>query len=143
MPRHQLADGVYHVTARGTGGIPIFVHDLDRLDFLSLVDRARRRFDCRCSAYCLMGTHYHLVLESTRENLSTGMRWLNGTYAQRFNRRHERRGHLLQRRFSVWIVRDDTHLAATLEYVFENPVRDGLCAQVGDWPWAARLPTSS
>ena len=50
MPRNHLADGIYHITARGTGGIAIFDHDLDRLDFLSFVGRARRRFSWICSA---------------------------------------------------------------------------------------------
>ena len=138
LPRRQLEDGVYHVTARGSGGMDLFDHDLDRLDFLGLLERAVRRFGWACSAYCLMTTHYHLVLESTRERLSRGMHWLNGSYSQRFNQRHRRRGHLFESRFSAWVVHDERHLEATLAYVLENPVRAGLCVRPEDWPWTGR-----
>lgn len=136
-PRNQLEDGIYHVTARGTGGIPLFVADIDRVDFLQLFRAALTRHAWLCHTYCLMGTHYHLVLEATRADLSLGMHWLNGTYAHRFNLRHHRRGHLFESRFSAWVVHDDHHLEATLSYVVENPVRAGLCAEPSAWPWSA------
>lgn len=136
-PRSELEDGTYHITARGAGGIPLFAEDVDRLDFLGLLERAVGRFSWTCSAYCLMSTHYHVVLEARRADLSRGMRWLNGTYAQRFNGRHQRRGHLFAARFSAWVVHDERHLEATLRYVLENPVRAGICRLPEDWPWSA------
>ena len=136
-PRSELEDGLFHVTARAVDGTPLFAEDIDRLDFLGLLERAVRRFGWTCAAYCLMGTHYHVVLEARRMDLSAGMRWLNGTYAQRFNRRHERRGHLFGTRFSSWVLHDERHLEATLSYVLENPVRAGLCTTTTDWPWSA------
>ena len=66
----------------------LFETDLDRLDFLKLLRFTIVAFDWHCRAYCLMGTHYHLVLETTREQLSNGMRKLNGDYARRFNKPH-------------------------------------------------------
>jgi REP element-mobilizing transposase RayT len=42
-----------------------------------------------CHAYCLMGNHYHLLVQTPEPNLSVAMRQLNGLYTQRFNRRHE------------------------------------------------------
>jgi putative transposase len=115
----------------------LFVDDLDRLDFLQLLRSTVDVYGWRCHAQCLMGTHYHLVLESTREQLSDGMRRLNGCYARRFNRRHGRRGHLFEERFSAFVLRDEPHLAAAVEYVLQNPVRAGLCGQAIDWPWSA------
>jgi putative transposase len=64
------------------------------------------------------------------------MHRLNGLYAQRFNRRHTRKGHLYEERFSAWIVLDEEHLENTIEYVLENPVRAGLCARAEDWLWS-------
>ena len=87
-------------------------------------------------AYFLMTTHYHLVLETPLARLSRAMHRLNTAYAQRFNRRHDRRGHLFESRFSSWVIRDDGHLGATCEYVLGNPVRAGVSDAVGDWPWA-------
>jgi putative transposase len=137
VPRSQLADGVFHATARAVFGSNLFDDDLDRLDFLHLLRTTAARFDWRCHAHCLMGTHYHLVLSSSRERLSDGMRRLNGAYARRFNKRHGRRGHLFDERFASFAIDDERHLEAAVEYVLQNPVRAGLCADAREWPWTA------
>jgi REP element-mobilizing transposase RayT len=136
-PRGQLEDGIYHVTARGNGGLSIFLEDVDRLDFISLLHSAAVRFEWLLHVYCLMTTHYHLIVETTRTQLSGGMERLNGSYVRRFNHRHERRGHLFSGRFAAYLIRDDRHFEAACRYVLENPVRAGLCEAPGDWPWSA------
>jgi len=65
------------------------------------------------------------------------MQRLNGNYARRFNKRHGRRGHPFDERFASFVIRDDHHLAAAVEYVLQNPVRAGLCEHASDWRWAA------
>jgi REP-associated tyrosine transposase len=125
------------VTARAVFGTALFENDLDRIDFLQLLGSTAALLEWRCHAHCLMGTHYHLVLEATQARLSEGMRRLNGSYARRFNKRHGRRGHLFDERFASWVIRDERHLEAAIAYVLENPVRAGLCAQAEDWQWAA------
>jgi putative transposase len=137
FPRSQLEDGYFHVTSRGAGGARIFVVDLDRLDFLHLLESTTNSFGWRAHAHCLLGTHYHLVLEATREMLSAGMKRLNGVYALRFNRRHARKGHLFAERYSSYMLRDDRHLEAAVEYVLQNPVKAGLCDHARDWEWSA------
>jgi REP element-mobilizing transposase RayT len=80
-----------------------------------------------------MGTHYHLIVEAARERLSDGMRRLNGVYALRFNRRHGLKGHLFEARFSSFVLRDNQHLTAAVDYVLQNPVQAGLCREAVDW----------
>jgi REP element-mobilizing transposase RayT len=137
MPRRALPDGYFHVTSRGNRGTRIFLEDLDRLDFLDLLQSTATLFAWRAHAHCLMGTHYHLVVEATRDRLSEGMRRLNGVYALRFNRRYGLRGHVFETRFSSWVIRDEQHLTAAVEYVLANPVRAGLCREPRDWQWSA------
>jgi REP-associated tyrosine transposase len=136
-PRCELPDGYFHVTSRGNRGVHIFLEDVDRFDFLHLLGSVVETFKWRVHAHCLMGTHYHLIVEASRERLSDGMRKLNGAYARRFNRRHGFKGHLFEERFSSWFVRDEQHFAAAVHYVLDNPVRAGLCQHAGDWQWAA------
>jgi hypothetical protein len=69
------------------------------------------------------------------------MRQLNGTYAQRFNRRHGRVGHVLQARFHATLVARDAHLLALAAYLPLNPVRAGLCAEPEEWPWSSYRAT--
>jgi REP element-mobilizing transposase RayT len=136
IARSQLGDGFFHATARAIRGAILFETDLDRLDFLKLLRFTTVAFDWHCRAYCLMGTHYHLVLETTREQLSNGMRKLNGDYARRFNKRHGWRGHLFAERFASFALDDEQHLHAAVEYVHQNPVRARLCDRAADWPWS-------
>ncbi len=97
IPRSQLPEyGFFHVTARGVGGIFIFLDDWDREAFRVLLAQVVEMFVWRLHAWCLMGTHYHLLVEGPRDQVSAGMHRLNGLYAQSFNRRHGRRGHLFE-----------------------------------------------
>ena len=84
-----------------------------------------------------MDTHYHLVVETPLPNVSRGMRQLNGLYAQRFNQRHGRCGHVFQARYRSILVEQDTHLLAVCRYVVLNPVRAGICAEPGAYRWSS------
>ncbi len=134
--RSDLPDGYFHVVTRGVDRCAIFRDDHDRSFFLDLFSRATGRVRWNCHALCLMTTHYHLVLESTRANLSQGLHFLNGLYAQRFNLRHRRTGHLFGDRFSCRVIEDEEHLFEACRYVVNNPVRAGMCAHANEWPWA-------
>ena len=134
--RSDLPDGFFHVTTKAVHGAYVFVDDEDRLEFLELLGQCVSRFGWRCIAYCLMGTHYHLLLETTVEEMARGLHRLNGVYAQRFNGRHERKGHLFGDRYSAWVVEDEDHLDATITYIVENPVRAGLCETPEEWRWS-------
>jgi REP element-mobilizing transposase RayT len=136
-PRRDLPDGIFHVTSRGVARAAI-VHD--ERDYLALryqLTEVTRKFGWSLFGYCLMPNHYHLILETERELLSAGMHRLNFLYAQRFNRRYDRAGHLFQSRFSSYVIESDAHLVAAIAYVRDNPVRAGLCERASDWPWVS------
>jgi len=140
QPRNELPDGFFHVVSRGVAGCLVFLDDADRRLFLRLLAAVERRVRWVCHTFCLMGTHYHLVLEADVPRLGKGMHWLNGAYAQRFNRRYDRRGHLFENRYSAFVIRDEEHLRAACRYVLANPVRAGLCETPDAWPWSGVLP---
>src|SRR5713101_1874876 len=134
--RLPLPGGIYHVTARGNDRQAIFEGEAD----CSLFTRYR----VRCHAYCLMGNHYHLLLETPEGNLSAAMRQLNGVYTQRFNRRYERCGHVLQGRFGAQLVDGQAYLHEVCRYIVLNPVRAALSSHPRDWRWSSfRAPAPS
>ena len=90
--RVQYPDAVYHVTARGNQGDKIFLDDQDRHTFLATIGEACEKTGWNIHAYVLMSNHYHLLLQTPEPNLVDGMKWLQGTYTQRFNNRHCQRG---------------------------------------------------
>ena len=136
IPRSEQPDGFFHVATRGVARTAIYRDDQDRRAFLSLLAQAVNVCEWECLAFCLMTTHYHLVLDATRENLSAGMQLLNGDYAQGFNGKYGRWGHLFGDRFWSRPLGEDD-LERTCAYVMLNPVRAGLCAAIGDWRWSA------
>jgi REP-associated tyrosine transposase len=131
--------GVYHVTCRGVARSAISLDDTDRRRWRSLLLAASRSQDWQCLVWCLMPNHFHLVVACERERLSKGMHALNFRYAQIFNKRHDRVGHLFQERFHTWLPHDEEHLRATCSYVLDNLVRAQLCPTRRDWPWSGGL----
>ncbi|MEK7817637.1 MAG: transposase, partial [Actinomycetota bacterium] len=95
-----------------------------------------------CHAYCLMGNHYHLMIETPEGNLSQGMRQLNGVYTQAFNRRHGRVGHVLQGRFKAILVDKDSYLLELCRYIVLNPVRAKMVKQPKNYPWSSYRATA-
>jgi putative transposase len=140
--RVLFAGAVYHVTARGNSRQLIFRDRLDRELFLDLCADVVEGCRWRCHAYCLMGNHYHLLVETPEPNLPAGLQRLNSLYARRFNRAHVRRGHLFESRCKTILVERQSHLLELARYVVLNPVRAGLCGHPADWPWSSYPPTA-
>jgi len=93
MPRQlriEYPGAIYHLMNRGDRREPIFKDDADRVKFLNTLAEACAKTAWQVHAYCLMGNHFHLVLETPEANLVAGMKWFLGTYTARFNRRHRR-----------------------------------------------------
>jgi putative transposase len=78
-------------------------------------------------------SHDHLVVECRRDALSKALHRVNGMYAETFNAKYARSGHLWGDRFALWQIRDEDHLRAACEYVVQNPARAALCERAADW----------
>jgi REP element-mobilizing transposase RayT len=136
-PRRDLPPfGTYHVVNRGVEQRSIYLDDVDRRLFLALLRLSTRRVGWVVDAYTLMGNHFHLVVTTHLERLSKGMHALCFRYAQSFNDRHSRAGHLFQGRFGTRVVDDESYFFDVCAYVFDNPVRQGICESAGDYPWS-------
>lgn len=140
--RIEFPGAVYHVTARGNARERIVLDDDDCRVLLATLSRSIDRYGWICHGYCLMPNHYHLLVETPRPNLSLGMRHLNGVYAQRFNERYARVGHLLQGRYKAILVEREVHLLELCRYVVLNPVRAGLCEWAASWCWSSYRATA-
>ena len=140
--RIEYEGAVYHVTSRGNARGDIYLSDDDRELFLDVLSHVVDRFKWVCHAYCLMGNHYHLMIETPQGNLSRGMRQLNGIYTQRFNRKHGQVGHVFQGRFKSILVDKDAYLLELSRYIVRNPVAAGMVEHVGDWPWSSYRVTA-
>jgi REP element-mobilizing transposase RayT len=126
--RIEYPGAIYHVMNRGDRREAIFRDDVDHQVFLDTLDDTCVKADWQVLAYCLMGNHFHLVVETPRGNLVSGMKWFLGTYTMRFNRRHGLSGHLFSGRYKALVVDPSKpdYLRTVCEYVHLNPVRAKL-----------------
>ncbi len=139
--RLEYSGAVYHLTSRGNAREGIFLDAVDREMFLACLGEVVARFGWLCHAYCLMDNHYHLLIETPDANLARGMRQLNGVYTQRFNRRHQRVGHVFQGRYKAIIVQRDSHLLELCRYVVLNPLRARMVKNIVRYRWSSYLAT--
>src|SRR6478609_2595971 len=121
--RLEYPGAVYHVMTRGHERSAIFRSAEDRAKFLELLASITLDEKWDVHGYCLLGNHYHLLIETPEGDLSRGMRSLNGRYAQWFNWRHDRRGHVFEGRFRAVLVQKESHLLELHRYIVLNPVR--------------------
>ena len=136
-PRLEIPGALYHVTARGNERRAIFRDDTDRSEYLDRIAHCRKKLPFELLAYCLMTNHVHLAIRRGSAPLSRIMARLHSTYAEWFNRRHGRVGHLFQGRYKAFFVRDDRHLYALVRYIHRNPVQARLVPHASHYPWSS------
>ncbi len=128
---------MHHVFARGNDRREIFDDESDRWMYVRTLARAVARMRWRCLAYCLMDNHVHLLIETPHGNLGAGMQRLHGDYAQAYNERHGRSGHVFQGRYGATRVRTEEHMLMVVAYIVRNPVEAGLCSRPEEWRWSS------
>lgn len=142
-PRVVVAGLPHHVTQRGVDRCPVFESDLDRRTYLRLLHDLLTEAQVRVLGWCLMTNHVHLIaLPESPGSLSILLRRLHGRYAQYFNARAGRSGHLWQNRYFACPL-GPAHVVRALSYVDANPVRAGLVDRARDYPWSSALAHST
>ena len=142
MPRRPRLDfaGFHHVVNRGVARSDIFLCREDRETYLSILCKACDNYKINVHDYCLMDNHYHLLIETTKENLSLFMRQLNSNYAIYFNKKYKRVGHLWQGRYKSWYVFDEDYLYKLFRYIEHNPIKAKLSTTVGEFEFTLMAP---
>ena len=141
MPRKSRIDApgaVHHVIIRGIERSPIFKDSKDYEYFISRLAILLSETSTSCYAWALMKNHVHLLLRSGRVPLSSVMRRLLTGYAQQFNRRHNRSGHLFQNRYKSFLCEEDPYLLELVRYIHLNPIRAGITKSMSElekFPW--------
>jgi len=125
-PRIEYEGAVYHVTNRGNGQEMIYREEADWKAFLGIMGDVASKFGWRIYTYCLMGSHYHLLLETPRPNLSQGMKELDQEYTRRYNWRYDHSGHVFHGRYWSGLVLNDNYLIDAASYLLLNPLRAQL-----------------
>jgi len=137
--RIEFPDAVYHVLTRGNYRRALFTHAAEAGAFVKALEEAAETYGWRVHAYAVMRNHYHVALRTPQPNLTEGMHWLQSTFATRFNRLHDERGHLFQGRYQALLVENDEALLRLVNYIHLNPVRAKIIEpeQVAAFRWSS------
>jgi putative transposase len=104
--------------------------------FLSVVKRAKAKYDFRLENFCIMGNHFHFVIQpGNGESLSAIMQWILSVFAMAFNKIMGYTGHVWGDRFFSRIIASLRELLQVFEYIDDNPVKAGRVKDRRKWRW--------
>ena len=135
--RLQAEDCFYHITSRGNGRKKIFLNNTDFEKFLEYILKAKERYDFYLLAYVLMSNHYHLLIKTTKPNLSGIMHYINGSYTTYSNVKRRKTGHLFQGRYKSLVIDEDSYFQELTRYIHLNPVRAKMVKNPEDYRWSS------
>jgi len=135
--RLQSENCFYHITSRGNDRKKIFLNDTDFEKFLEYIVTAKGKYDFYLLAYVLMSNHYHLLIKTTRPNLSKIMHYINGSYTTYFNVKREKSGHLFQGRYKSLVIDAESYFKELTRYIHLNPIRAKMADNPGDYKWSS------
>ncbi len=140
LPRTQiLYDGCYaHVFTRSLEKRHIFVDSDDFRSFSEILLRMKKEYDFRIFHYCLMNSHFHLVVGmSSVERFSKAMQAVKWEYTKQFNRKYRHHGPLWRERFKSLLVENEGYLYACGQYIEQNPIKARLVQEAGQWEYSS------
>jgi REP element-mobilizing transposase RayT len=133
--RDEQPGTTYHVTSHAVADTNLVRNDGDRERFVAQLHVVAQSLGWTCLAVCLLDTHYHLLVTISEANLARGMQRLNGSYAQFFNLKYGRKGHLFGGRYYGGKVLSPGHLLMALRYIALNARDKG--ADPARYPWSS------
>jgi REP element-mobilizing transposase RayT len=141
MPRQARLDipgALHYIMVRGINKSVIFQDDQDRGQFLTRFGENVTAAGATIYAWALMPNHAHVLFKSGKQGISMVMRKQLTWYAQYYNRRHQRSGHLFENRYKSILCDEDTYLLALIRYIHLNPIRAGIVKTMEElerYPW--------
>jgi REP element-mobilizing transposase RayT len=137
MPRKERIThaGFYHIINRGVEKRNIFLDDEDYNQFLEILNNVKNNYNIIIHNYTLMTNHYHILLETTKSNISEAIKQLNASYSIYFNNKYKRSGHLWQGRFLSYYLYDDKHFWEVAKYIERNPIKANLVDDIAKYPY--------
>jgi len=134
--RREIVEGAYyHVTSRTNDKIRVFENRLGQKIMLIVLEEAVEKFRFRLENFCVMPTHIHLLIRPEEEpNLSIIMQWIKTRLAKRWNCLNGSKDHIWGSRYFSRVIKDQDDFEAVMDYIDQNPVKEGLAATPADWP---------
>ena len=134
--RREHPDALQHVIAHGVHGDRLVPNAEWATELYNCIAREAHERGWQVWSFVIMGTHYHLLVETPDGSLAAGLQRAHSAHAIRRNRHEDRRKcAVFGRRYDSFGVEDGRHLRNALRYIPRNPVVAGLCRDPADWPF--------
>ncbi len=114
---------MHHVIGRGIDGLYIFNELKDKREFLHRIKKRLDESSLQIYGWCLMGNHFHLLIQTGKTSLAEFMRSIMTGYAIYYNKTHNRKGYLFQNRYKSILCETDGYLLKLISYVHINPIK--------------------
>lgn len=122
LARVKEESAIYHVMVRSISEIELFNESEDKKKYFQLIKKYQLKYQFKIYAYCLLDNHGHLLIDANGGDISRIMHGINFSYAQYFNRKYKRHGHVFQDRFKSKIIDTDKYLSMVSAYIHQNAV---------------------
>ncbi len=127
----------HHVMNRGYDGNNIFTGNILKSKFFEFLEDSARKMKIRLLAYCIMDTHYHLILENSSGRMSDFLKLLNGNYGMCYRTMEGGKGYVFQGRYKSTLIENDSYLIQSIVYLLRNPVRAGIVQLAENYTWSS------
>jgi len=135
-----IKGAVYHITQRAPGNDKLFLEDSDYLKFLWLLKRASLLYKLDVASFVLMTNHVHILARINNKNLDCSMKYVFQRYAQYFNTKYHRKGHVFCGVYRATLVDSKRYLLTASLYIHLNPYKAGLVGEPLDYRWSSITP---
>lgn len=136
-PRVSFDGAVFHVTTRCNNKEHILSNTIVKRFIIKQIKEYNKKLDYEVLGYVIMDNHYHLLIRTHKDSISTIMFNINNVVAKFLNTYYNRTGHSLEKRYHCSLIKDERQLMATLRYIHRNPIRANICVDINDYIWSS------
>ena len=137
QPRSHATTSLFHVITQGNNKNYIFDRPEDIKYYIKIMYQLQKEHDIEIIAYCIMNNHTHaLIRTESISELSKFMLKLNSKYAIYYNKKYKQVGYVFRDRFKSEVICDENHFYNCIHYIYNNPVRAGICKHPMDYPYS-------
>ncbi|MCF7869859.1 MAG: transposase [Candidatus Omnitrophica bacterium] len=115
-----VENGIYHVIQRAPGRELLFLEEGDYLKFLSILKKTAKDFNLCILCFSLLTNHLHILTQIKKKNLGKAMKNLFQNYAQYFNKKYQRKGHVFCGIYGASLCDTDEYLLVSSLYIHLN-----------------------
>lgn len=137
QPRNFIQTSFFHIITQGINKNYIFDEAQDIKFYIKIMYDLLTEHKINIIAYCIMNNHAHILIKSDNlKDLSKYMQRLNIRYSMYYNRKYNRIGYVFRDRYKAEGIYDEKHLYNCIYYIYNNPVKAGICKKPEDYPYS-------